>query len=53
MIPGPTLLAGLVFAAANPAEGSAEFYGVLAGCVLLTLALNLSSVALLMDSGTR
>ena len=30
VIPGPTLLAALIFAAADPAEGSAEFYALLA-----------------------
>ena len=49
MIPGPTLLAALIFQAADPAEGSTEFYALLAGAVLLTLALNLSSVGVLMD----
>jgi putative nucleotidyltransferase with HDIG domain len=49
VIPGPTLLAALIFQAADPAEGSTEFYALLAGAVLLTLALNLSSVGVLMD----
>jgi putative nucleotidyltransferase with HDIG domain len=49
VIPGPTLLAALIFAAADPVEGSAEFYFLLAGAVLVTLALNLSSVGVMMD----
>lgn len=47
-IPGPTLLAALLFHGVDPAEGSAGFYALLAGAVLLTLVVNILTVGTLM-----
>ena len=49
VIPGPALLAALLFDAIGPDEGSTAFYLLLACSVLLALTVNLASVALLMD----
>ncbi len=48
-IPGPLLLAAFAFEAIGPAEGSAEFYAVLAAAGIVGIVINVVLVGALMD----